>query len=114
MVARQTNHPHASRSRRPPATTPEARENQLIAKAVDLAAKQLEDGTASAQVITHYLKLGSSREQLEKERIAMDVELMKAKKEGMESMVRTEALMKDALSAFRSYAGQPQEDDGGA
>lgn len=112
MAARRTNHPNAAGSRRRPATTPEARENQLIAAAVDLAAKQLEDGTASAQVITHYLKLGSSREQLEQARLVQEVELAKAKIETMASVVRSEALMKNALNAFRSYSGQePLEDE---
>ena len=52
---------------RRPALTPEARENQLISLAVDLAEKQLQEGTASSQVITHYLKLGSTKERIEKE-----------------------------------------------
>lgn len=69
MVARRVNPENNNVSRRPPASTPEARENQLIALAVDLAEKQLANGTASAQVINHYLKLGSSREKLEQLRI---------------------------------------------
>lgn len=110
MATQRTNHPNASTARQRPVTTPEARENQLIAAAVDLAAKQIADGTASAQVITHFLKLGSSREKLEQERLAMEVELGKAKKESMESVARTEELMKEALNAFRSYSGTAQED----
>lgn len=92
-------------SRRPPATTPEARENQLIARAVDLAEKQLTDGTASAQVISHYLKLGSSREKLEQERLARENELLAAKKEMMESAKDIEKLYKGAIDAMRAYAG---------
>lgn len=111
MATRRTNHPNSVQSQRRPATTPEARENQLIAAAVDLAAKQLADGSASAQVITHYLKLGSSREQLEQEKMKKELELAQAKIESMASMARTEELMKDALNAFRSYSGQPPEDD---
>lgn len=111
MATRRVNHPNASKSRRPPATTPEERENQLIAQATDLASRQLADGTASAQVISHYLKLGSSREKLEQARMAMEVELLEAKKESMASTVRTEALMKDALNAFRSYSGQTVSDE---
>lgn len=109
MATRQTNHKNASQSRRPPATTPEARENQLIAKAVELAEKQLSDGTASAQVITHYLKLGSSRERLEQERLNEEVQLLKAKAENMQSMARAEGLMAEALNAFRSYSGKDTE-----
>lgn len=95
-----------AKSKRPPATTPEARENQLIAKAVDVAEKQLTEGTASAQVITHYLKLGSSRERLEQERMKHEVELMKAKREAMASAQRVEELYGAAIDAMRAYAGQ--------
>lgn len=105
MATRRVNHPNASQSRRPPATTPEARENQLIAQAVDLASKQLADGSASAQVITHYLKLGSSREKLEQERLAQEVGLLKVKAEAMESAKRVEELYGQALNAMRAYGG---------
>lgn len=115
MATRRVSDSKVTRSRRPPATTPEERENQLIAKAVDLAERQLEDGTASAQVITHYLKLGSSREQLEQERIAAEVELAKAKMENMASAARVEELYGEAINAMRRYSGQaplemPDED----
>lgn len=90
---------------RPPATTPDERENQLIEAAVDLAEQQLRTGEASAQVITHYLKLGSSRERLEQLRIKNEVSLMETKRELMESEKRTEALMIEALSAMRGYSG---------
>lgn len=97
--------------RRPPATTPEARENQLIAKAVDLAERQLEDGSASAQVISHYLKLGSSREVLEQERLKNEVALLEAKREAMASAARVEELYGAAIAAMRSYAGQHPTND---
>ena len=97
----------------PPATTPEARENQLIAAAVDLAEKQIREGTASSQVISHYLKLGSSREKLEQERLAQENELLEAKREAMASAQRVEELYRSALDAMRSYAGQdPLEIEG--
>ncbi len=105
MVSRRTNHPNASQSRKPPATTPEARENQLISQAVDLASKQLADGTASAQVISHFIKLGSSRERLEQERLTEEVGLLRVKAETMASMKRVEELYGEALNAMRSYAG---------
>lgn len=105
MATRRTNHPNASGSIRRPATTPEAREHQLISAAVDLAAKQLADGSASAQVITHYLKLGSSREQLEQEKMKQDVELAKAKIESMASVKRVEEMYGEALNAMRAYGG---------
>lgn len=92
--------------RRPPATTPEARENQLIDLAVDLAEKQLSKGTASSQVITHYLKLGSTKERIEKEILEQQRELIKAKTEAIQAAKRVEDLYTNALNAMRSYSGQ--------
>lgn len=92
--------------RRPPATTPEARESQLISLAVDLAEKQLSDGTASSQVLTHYLKLASTPQRLENENLKLQTELIKAKTESLKSAKRTEELYADALKAMRTYAGQ--------
>lgn len=96
---------------RPPATTPDERENQLIEAAVDLAEQQLLAGEASAQVITHYLKLGSSRERLEQQRIKNEVLLLETKREMMESEKRTEQLMIDALNAMRNYTGANDSDE---
>lgn len=94
-----------------PALTPEAEENQMISLAVDLAKKQLQEGTASSQVITHFLKLGSMRERLERERLEEENKLLKAKTENLKSMKRSEELMEAALKAFRSYNGQDDSDD---
>lgn len=99
------------KTRRPPARTVEARENQLIEAAVNLAEKQLSDGTASAQVITHYLKLGSTKERLEKEKLARENELLQAKTEALQSAKRIEDLYANALKAMRSYGGDKEEDD---
>lgn len=98
--------------RRQPATTPEALENQLVSSAFVLAARQIDDGTASSQVLTHFLKLGSSREKLEQERIAHENELLKVKKEAMEAQQRSEELFAEAIRAMRSYSGdEPPEED---
>ena len=99
-----------SRRQRKSDTTPQVRESRLIAKAESLAERQLEDGTASAQVITHYLKLGSSREQLEQRRLEGDVELQKAKIEALASTQRLEAMYVKAMDAFRGYQGQSSDD----
>lgn len=88
-----------------PATTPEAREKQLISLAVDLAEKQLIEGTATSQVITHYLKLGSTKERLEKEILKKQKELMEAKTEALKSTKRVEELYANALEAMRNYSG---------
>lgn len=98
------------RPRRPPATTPEARENQMISLAVDLAEKQLAAGTASAQVITHYLKLGTTREALEKEKLSRENELLKARSEALASSQRVEELYLNALNAMRTYGNVGNND----
>lgn len=88
-----------------PALTPEARENQMISLAVDLAEKQLMEGTASSQVITHYLKLGSTKERLEKEKLEEENKLLKARTEALQSAKRVEELYADAISAMKRYSG---------
>lgn len=103
--------PGDRKPRRPPATTPEARENQLIAAAVDLAEKQIREGNATSQVITHYLKLGSTREALEKERLRNENKLLKAKVESLASQGRIEQLYEQAVAAMRKYAGNPETDE---
>lgn len=94
-----------------PALTPEARENQLISLAVDLAEKQLMEGTASSQVITHYLKLATTREKLENEKKLKEMELLQAKTEAIESSKRIEAMYTEALNAMRSYSGMGASED---
>lgn len=100
------------RTPRKPATTPEGRENQLVSAAVDLAEQQIREGTASSQVITHFLKLGSTRERLEQQRLEHENELTRVKIDAIESQKRVEELYMEALSAMRSYAGDiPKSDD---
>jgi hypothetical protein len=93
------------RSRHKPATTPEGRENQLVSQAVDLAEQQIREGTASSQVITHFLKLGSTRERLEQQRLEHENELTRVKIEAIEGQKRVEELYMEALQAMRRYAG---------
>jgi len=98
------------RRRRAPARTLEAREQELTNVAYDLAERQLEEGTASSQVITHFLKMGSTRELVEQERMRGEIELQKVKAEQLEGQKRIEQMYGDALEAMRSYSGQtPQE-----
>lgn len=98
--------------RRPPALTPEAKENQMIALAVDLAEQQLRDGSASSQVLTHYLKLATTREKLEQEKLARENELLRARSEQLASSQHIEKMYSEALEAMRSYQGHEIPDDG--
>lgn len=101
----------SSTRKRRPALTPEARENQMIALAVDLAEKQLMEGTASSQVITHFLKLGSSKAELEREKLAMENELIKAKTESIQSQKKMEEVYLNALNAMKRYSGHGDDDE---
>ena len=94
-----------------PALSPEARENQLIALAVDLAEKQLMEGTASSQVITHYLKLGTTKEKIEREIKKKKKELLEAKAENLRSAKKVEELYINALNAMKNYSGHGDEND---
>lgn len=94
-----------------PALTPEARENQMISLAMDRAEEQLRDGTASSQVITHFLKLGTVKAQVELEKMRSDNELAKAKTEALQSQKKTEELMEKAIKAMRTYSGNGDPDD---
>lgn len=98
------------RRRRRPATTPEERELQMVSLAYDVAERQMAEGTASAQVITQFLKLGSSREDLEQQRLRGENELLRTKVESMKSAKKVEELYEDALNAMRSYSGQDYEE----
>ena len=97
--------------RRARATSAEARERQLIADANDLAERQIRQGNASAAVITHFLKLGSTREKLERERLERENELLRAKVDQLASAKNVEQLYSEALQAMRAYSGQITEDD---
>lgn len=100
-----------SKSNMRPALTPEARENQLISLAVDLAEQQLRDGTASSQVITHYLKLGSTREKLEQEVKLKELELMAAKTKALANAEEIKVLYENAIKAMRNYSGNGDPDE---
>ena len=94
-----------------PALSPEARENQMISLAMDLAEQQLRDGTASSQLITEFVKRGSTKARLEKEILEEQVELTKAKTEALQSAKRMEELYENAITAMRNYAGQGDPDE---
>jgi len=102
--------PEPKKSRRP-ATTPSGRENQLTSLAYDLAEQQLISGTASAQVISHFLKMGSTREVLEQQRIQHENELLRVKAESISKAEDMEKLYRGALDAMRSYRSNDTSED---
>ena len=109
-VVKNTTSSSSSRRSRP-ALTPEARENQMIELAMDLAEQQLRDGTASSQLITEFVKRGSTKARLEKEILAEQKQLISAKAESLQSQKRIEELYSEALRAMRRYNGQGDPDE---
>lgn len=100
-----------AKKRRAPALTPEARENQLIAAAIDLAEEKILDGTASSTIIVHYLKLGSTKAKLENEKLKEENKLLRAKTEVIESQKDIKKLYRDALEAMSEYHGNDESYD---
>lgn len=97
--------------RRPPATTLDGREKQVISAAYDLAERRILDGTASSQIVAHYLKLGSSREQLEQDKLRAENELLKARVKAMEEAFKIETMYEEAIAAMRAYSGMSEADE---
>ena len=95
---------------RPPATTPEAREKQLVALAYDLVEKRLKEGSATSQETTHFLKRGTIKEKIEQDILELQKELIKAKTESINSTKRIEELYTNALNAMRTYSGDRRGD----
>ena len=108
--AKVTNTENTQRKIRP-ALTPEAKESQMISLAHDLAEKQLRDGTASSQVITHFLKMGSEKERLEREKLQEENRLLKARTKALANAEEIKVLYEQALKAMRSYAGEGDPDE---
>lgn len=94
-----------------PAMTPEGRENQLISMAVDLAEQKLRDGTASSQLVTHFLKLGTEKARIEKEILEEQRKYLAAKTESINESKHVEELYSNAINAMRSYSGMETYND---
>lgn len=92
-----------------PVLTPEERENQLVSLAFDRAEQQLRDGSASSQVITHFLKLGTVRSEIELEKLKRENELLAAKTSAIESAENQEKIYADAIEAMKKYRGVTNE-----
>ena len=111
MTKARTTSMSSSTSKRRPALSPDARENQLISLAVDLAEKQLREGTASSQVITHFLKQSTAKAELEKEKLRNENLLLEAKTKQIQSTEDMKKRYEDAIKAMRNYAGYGDPDE---
>ena len=104
-MARERSSRALTNSPEPPAISIQDREDQLIALAVDLAEQRLRDGTASNQLIAEIMKLGTTKERLQKEKLQRENEMLRAKTEAIEAQKKTDEIYAKALNAMRSYAG---------
>lgn len=95
----------------PPSMSPEAKENRLIALAYDLVEKRLKEGTASAQETVHFLKLGSSKSQIEIENLRAQNKLLSAKTDSLESEKSSDQRYKDVIKAMAIYRGEAQDEE---
>lgn len=91
--------------RSPPAVGLEAREDQMIGLAVEQAEEMLRAKRAPTQIVVHYLKLGTTKNQLEKEKLRKENILLEAKASAIESAIRSEELYTRAIEAMREYSG---------
>jgi hypothetical protein len=110
MKKSTTRSPDIKIKRERRALTPESREEQLIGLAMDNAEELLLSGNAPAQIITHYLKLGSIKERKEVERLNKEIDLMQAKIDALESSQRMEELYSKAIEAMQIYKGGPNDE----
>lgn len=99
------------KKKRPPARTPEERENQMISLAMDLVEERLRAGTASSQETTHFLKLATQKSKLEERALEEEIKLKSAKTDAIAAAQRIEELYSSAIAAFKSYNGQENEED---
>lgn len=99
------------KSKRAPAMSLESHQNQMISLANKCAEEQLRKGTASSQIICHYLKMGSERERLAVEQARADLELTRAKTKAIESSERMDEMFTKALKVFSSYRGETDNEE---
>lgn len=110
-MAKATTSSSKSKPKMRPALSPEAREAQMIALAMDVAEERLRNGTASSQEVVHFLKLGTSRAELEKEKLKKENKVLEAKAKAYESSEEIKTLYENALKAMRNYSGAGDPDE---
>lgn len=111
MKSEKSTQKDAKAIKQKPAITVEAREKQLVARAMDLAEKQLIEGTATSQVITHFLKLGTTLADLEKQKLENENLLLRTKADNLQAMKTSEETYKKALEAMMIYSGHGDQID---
>lgn len=103
--------PVSNKRRRRRAMTPEEREAQLISLTMDTVEERIRTGKASSQELVHFLRAGSNKERYEKEKMALELELVKAKTENLRMQQKNEEIYSNALKAFKRYNGVDTDED---
>ena len=91
------------------ASTPEGRENEMIMLAYQEVERRIRDHTATSQELCHFLKMGSEKERLEREKLEVEMELQRVKADSIESGKHMEELYNNAIAAMKLYSGSEEE-----
>lgn len=91
------------------ASTPEGRENEMIMLAYQEVERRIRDHTATSQELCHFLKMGSEKERLEREKLEVEMELQRAKADSIESGKHMEELYNNAIAAMKLYSGVEED-----
>ena len=97
--------------RRAPAIGSAEREQQLISMAMDRAEQKFMDGTASDSLTIHFLRLATTKAELEKKKIEKEILQLGAKTDAIQSTARIEELYLGAMEAMKRYGGSINRDD---
>lgn len=92
-----------------PAFSREEQENNCIALSYNLVEKRLREGTATSQETCFFLKLGSTNERREREKLEEEIKLLRAKTAGLEAAKASDEKYTKAILAMKKYSGH--EDD---
>lgn len=90
-------------------TSPEAIENEMIALAYREVERRIRNHEASSQELVHFLKMGSEKERLEREKLEAEMELQKVKADAIEAGKHMEQMYEDAINAMKLYSGAEEE-----
>ena len=91
------------------ASTPEGRENEMIMLAYQEVERRIRDHTATSQELCHFLKMGSEKERLEREKLEVEMELQRVKADSIESGKHMEELYNNAIAAMKLYSGAEED-----
>jgi len=102
-MARVINANEPAPKKRAPATSPEQRNNQLISMSFDAAEEMISSGKATSQLLVHFLKQGTARDELEKSKLELESQLLRARTDSIAASEDLRQLHMDAIAAMTEY-----------